>query len=286
MRKEILKIYKMADKEGFAIGAFNFSTSEILKGLWKAAIKMKSPIITSNSEGEREFFGMEESVALYKAMIKKHPDTILHADHTKSFDEIKRLVDAGYPSVHFDGSELDYETNLRETKKAADYAHKHNVFIEGELGGIKGGSTTHTDQSLKDVVKEEFLTHPDQAVEFVNKTGVDSLAISVGNAHGLWKDYKQLDFDRISEIKKKTGKFLVLHGGSGISPADFQKAISLGINKININTELRVAYKQALSQGLTAAKDDVPYHYLANVSDAISAVVEDKMRTFKSENKS
>lgn len=285
MRKEIIKLYKKADEAGFAIGAFNFSTNEILKGILGAAMKMNAPVIISNSEGERSFFGCEESVAVYQAIRKKYPHVILHADHTKSFDELKRIIDAGYPSVHFDGSELSYDDNLRETKRAADYAHKKNVFIEGELGGIKGGSTTHKDQSLKDVIKEEMLTNPEQAKEFVEKTGVDSLAISIGNAHGLWKEQKQLDFDRLSEIKKKTGKFLVLHGGSGISTEDFRKAISLGINKININTETRVAFVNALAKGLKERKDDVPYHYFNDVSNAVAAVIEGKIIVFKSENK-
>jgi len=285
MRDFILKAYSKADKEGYALGAFNYSTNEILKGIWAAAVRMKAPIIISNSEGERTFFGLEACVGMYQQMKKDYPYIILHADHTKTFEEIKKVVDAGYPSVHFDGSELDYQTNLRETKKAVEYAHKHNVFIEGELGGIRGGSTTHTDQSLKDVVKEEFLTHPDQAVEFVKLTGVDSLAISVGNAHGLWKDYKKLDFDRIKEVKKKTGKFLVLHGGSGINAADFRKAIACGINKININTELRVAYVNALIKGLHDRKDDVPYHYLDKVSEAVGKVVEEKIIVFKAEDK-
>jgi len=285
MRHKIIRLYKKADKEKFAIGAFNFSTNEILKGIFDAAVKLRTPVIIALSEGERKFFGCEESVAIYKALLKKYPHIILHADHTKSFEEIKKVVDAGYPSVHFDGSELDYATNLKATKKAVDYAHKHGVFIEGELGGIKGISTTHNDQSLKDVVKEEMLTNPEQAKEFVKKTGVDSLAISVGNAHGLWKDYKALDFERIKAVKEKTGKFLVLHGGSGITPEDFRKAISLGINKININTENRVAFVNALAKGLQERKDDIPYHYLKDVSAAVSAVVEDKIRTFMADGK-
>jgi fructose-bisphosphate aldolase class II len=285
MRNFIIKLYSKAEKEGYAIGAFNYSTGEILKGIWTAAKKMNSPAIIENSEGERGFFGMEECVATYHAIKKRYPYIILHADHTKTFEEIKKVIDAGYPSVHFDGSELDFEDNVRETKKAVDYAHKHNVFIEAELGGIKGGSTTHKETSLKEVLKEEYLTKPDKAEEFIKRTGVDSLAISVGNAHGLWKDQKKLDFERIKEIKKRTGVFLVLHGGSGISSSDFRKAIECGINKININTELRMAYENALIKGLRERTDDVPYHYLEKVSDEVGKVVEEKIITFKSENK-
>jgi ketose-bisphosphate aldolase len=286
MRREIISMYRKADLNGYAIGAFNFSTNEILKGIWQAALKMKSPVIISNSEGERSFFGCEECVAAYHTIKKRHPQVILHADHTKTFKEIKKVIDAGFPSVHFDGSELDYQTNLRETKRAADYAHKHDVFIEGELGGIRGGSTMHKNESLRDVAKEEFFTNPAQAEEFVKMTGIDSLAISVGNAHGIWKEQKKLDFSRIINIKSRTHKFLVLHGGSGIPAKDFRKAIALGINKININTELRLAYEEALIQGLHERKDDVPYHYLGKVSEGVSKVVEEKIITFMSERKS
>ncbi|MFH0870112.1 MAG: class II fructose-bisphosphate aldolase [archaeon] len=286
MRKEIIGLYKKADINGYAIGAFNFSTNEILKGIWQAALKMKSPIIISNSEGERSFFGCEECVAAYNVIRKRHSQVILHADHTKTFKEIKRVIDAGFPSVHFDGSELDYETNLRETKRAADYAHKHDVFIEGELGGIRGGSTRHGNESLRDVAKEEFFTNPKQAEEFVKKTGIDSLAVSVGNAHGIWKEQKKLDFSRIIDIKSRTGKFLVLHGGSGIPARDFRKAIALGVNKININTELRLAYEDSLIHGLHDRTDDVPYHYLGKVSEEVGKVVEEKIIIFGSEKKS
>ncbi|MBN2459298.1 class II fructose-bisphosphate aldolase [Candidatus Woesearchaeota archaeon] len=284
MRRKIIKLYRQADKQGFAIGAFNFSTNEILKGIISGAMSKKAPIIISMSEGERAYFGCEESVAAYKAIFRKYPHVVLHADHTKTFEEIKKVVDAGYPSVHFDGSRLEYDENLKQTKQAARYAHRHGVFIEGELGGITGGSTTHT-ESLKDVIKEDMLTKPEQAKEYVKKTKVDSLAISIGNAHGLWKEQKKLDFDRLKAIKQATGKFLVLHGGSGTLAEDYQKAIELGMNKININTDVRVAFARALLQGVTNRKDDVPYHYLGEVSKTVARVVEDKIIIFKSDNK-
>jgi ketose-bisphosphate aldolase len=284
VRKEIIDLYKKAGSGGYAIGAFNFSTMDILKGIVSSATRLKAPVIISNSEGERAFFGLDENIAIYNLLKKRRGAIVLHADHTKSFAEVKKVVDAGYPSVHFDGSELDFETNLEETKRAADYAHKHDVFIEGELGGIRGGSTKHT-ESLRTVMSESLFTNPGQAELFVKHTGVDSLAISVGNAHGLWAEQKKLDFARIREIKRKTGAFLVLHGGSGISGADFRKAILCGINKININTEIRLAYEHALAKGLAERSDDVPYHYLGKVSEAVSKVVDGKIITFKAEKK-
>jgi len=284
LRHRIIRLYKKADKKGFALGAFNFSTNELLKGIIAAAIKLKAPIIISTSEGERNFFGLEESMAVYNAIKKKYPHIILHADHTKSFKEVKKVIDAGYPSVHFDGSKLSFRHNVRETRRAADYAHANDVFIEGELGGITGSSTTHREK-LKDMFTEELLTNPEQAKEFVELTGIDSLAVSIGNAHGIWKDKPKLDFERLKAIKKATGTFLVLHGGSGISAKDFRKAMSLGINKININTELRVAYAHALLKGLHKREDYTPYHYMRGVSNAVSKVVEEKIIIFKADNK-
>lgn len=284
LRQRIIRLYKEAEKQGFGIGAFNFSTSVILKGIINAGEKLKAPIIISTSEGERDFFGCDESVAIYRAIKKKYQDVILHADHTKSFDEIKKAVDAGYPSVHFDGSHLTFRHNIRETKKVVAYAHVHNVFVEGELGAITGGSTTHKEK-LGDVLTEDMLTDPEQAQEFVKVTGVDSLAISIGNAHGIWKDKPKLDFERLKEIKERTGKFLVLHGGSGITAGDFRKAIKLGINKVNINTEIRVAYAQSLLKGLHHRESYTPYKYLDGVVNAVSKVVENHIIIFKAENK-
>ncbi len=284
MRQDIIKLYKKAQRLGFAIGAFNFSTNEILKGIVNSAMKLKSPVIVSCSEGERHFFGAEESVGITHAINFKFPHVILHADHTKSLKEVKKVVDAGYPSIHFDGSSLAYRDNLRQTKMAVAYAHKHHVFVEGELGGIPGGSNIHN-QSIRSVEKEEYMTNPDQAAEFVKETGVDSLAVNIGNAHGIWKDKPNLDFERLKNIKNKTGSFLVLHGGSGISPNDFRKAIKCGINKININTEIRIAYELSLEEGLRNRNDYTPYHYLGKTSRAISKVVEKNMIIFKSEKK-
>ncbi|MBN2142381.1 class II fructose-bisphosphate aldolase [Candidatus Woesearchaeota archaeon] len=283
-RESIIKLYRKAWLGGYAIGAFNFSTMDLVHGIHETAIAMKAPVIIATSQGERNFFGCEESVAVYNVLKARHPPTILHADHTKTLEELKKVVDAGYPSVHFDGSGLDYLTNLEQTRKAVEYAHAHDVFIEGELGGIPGGSSLHK-ESIKSVAKEEYLTHPEQAKDFVNRTGVDSLAVNVGNAHGIWKDAPKLDFKRIQKIKELTGKFLVLHGGSGIRPIDFRRAIAHGITKININTEMRIAFEKAIEQGLAERTDDTPYKYLGHAHEAVAKVVRDKIVIFKSEKK-
>ncbi|MEK6963656.1 MAG: class II fructose-bisphosphate aldolase [Nanoarchaeota archaeon] len=279
----IHKMFLDAQKRRYAIGAFNFSTSEILKGIFLGAHNMKAPIIVEASEGEQSFLldekvGAEEAVALVNTFKKYHKNKmILHADHHKSFESIKIAIAAGYPSVHIDASEYDYEKNVRLTKQVVNYAHRHDVWVEGELGHVAGTSALHREIRIQDFVKGMAETDPYQAREFVEKTGINALAIMVGNAHGLYKGMKQLDFDRIAAVKKATKAFLVLHGGSGTPDASYQKAIKLGINKINVNTEMRVAFATALHKSLHSMQELTPYKYLANAIEEVRKVVEHKV---------
>ncbi|HLD04882.1 MAG TPA: class II fructose-bisphosphate aldolase [Candidatus Nanoarchaeia archaeon] len=287
----IHKLFSDAQKRRYALGAFNFSNSEILKGIFLGAHHTKSPIIVEASEGEQAFFfdeklGAEEAVAIVNTFKKYHKNKmILHADHHKSFEAIKTAIDAGYPSVHIDASEYDYEKNVRLTKKVVDYAHKKNVWVEGELGHVAGTSTLHKNVDIRDYVKGMAQTDPYQAREFVQRTGVNALAIMVGNAHGLYKGTKQLDFDRIAAIKKTTKAFLVLHGGSGTPDWAYQKAIKLGINKINVNTEMRVAFAKALHQSVHTLQELTPYKYMANAIEEVRKVVEHKLIVYGARNK-
>ncbi len=287
----IHKMFLDAQKRRYAIGAFNFSTSEILKGIFLGAHNVKAPIIVEASEGEQAFFfddriGAEESVAIVNTFKRYHKNKmILHADHHKSFDAIRTAIAAGYPSVHIDASEYDYEKNVRLTKRVADYAHKHDVWVEGELGHVAGTSALHKEINIQDFVKGMAETDPYQAREFVEKTGINALAIMVGNAHGLYKGAKQLDFERIAAVKKATRTFLVLHGGSGTPDASYQKAVKLGINKINVNTEMRVAFATALHKSIHSMQELTPYKYMANAIEEVRKVVEHKLTVYGARNK-
>lgn len=287
----IHRLFSDAQKRKYAIGAFNFSTSEILKGIFLGAQRMKAPVIAETSEGEQAFFlndrvGAEEAVAIVNTFKKYHKNKmILHADHHKSFEAIKTATDAGYPSVHIDASEYDFDKNVRLTKKVVQYAHKHDVWVEGELGHVAGTSALHRNVDIREFVKGMAETDPYQAKEFVAKTGVNALAIMVGNAHGLYKGAKQLDFDRIAAIKKATKAFLVLHGGSGTPDWAYQRAIQLGINKININTEMRVAFATALHKSIHSLQELTPYKYMANAIEEIRKVVEHKLTVYGARNK-
>lgn len=264
--------FKKAEREKWAIGQFNFSTLEILKGIVQAAKEMSVPLILGTSEKESEFLGIKEIVELVKISKKTWPFIFLNFDHGKSLESLKNAIELGYDAVHFDGSELSLKENIKITKKIVNYARKKGVLVEGEVGIIP---------------KEKgkmVLTDPQEAFEFVEKTKVDSLAISIGNLHGLLepKNY-QLDFERLKAIKKKIGKkaFLVLHGGSGIKDSEIKKAIKYGIVKININTILRLTFTNSLKKILFQNKKEiVPYKYLPKVIQKIQKVVQEKILLF------
>lgn len=288
--KEILKNAQLGK---YAVGAFNFSTAEILKAIVSVAKDCSSPVIVSTSEGEAKFIGVREAVALVGAWrIGAKIPIILNLDHGKNFETIKKAVAAGYNAIHFDGSTLGYEENLRQTKKIVDYIRNvektfdRSILIEGELGYLRGSSSLHQ-EALE--VKPEDLTSPEQARDFVERAGIDSLAIAIGNAHGIFiKSEEKLDLERLAKIKKalEDKVFLVLHGGSGISDENIRKAIEAGIVKININTELRVAYKEALSIELKERpQETTPYKILEPSLESVKEIVKKKMELFGSNNR-
>jgi len=283
-----IEIIEKAHIGGYAIGQFNVSTDEQITAIVEAAKELNAPVIIGTSEGEREFIGVEQVVALIKTWREETSlPIILNADHCKSFNSVKEVIDAGYDSVHFDGSELPFKENIEITKRVVEYAKSVNpdIIVEGELGYLPGGSDIHGEIKIN----LSDLTEPEEAKEFVKKTGVDALAIAIGNIHGMKEggDDPHLHMDRLEEIRKAVPHvFLVLHGGSGTPRADMEKAIKLGIVKININTEIRVAYRNALKQFLEDNLNEVkPYKILSPAMEAVKLVVEDKIKLFGSQNK-
>lgn len=195
---------------------------------------------------------------------------------------IKKAVDYGYSAVHFDGSTLSLKKNIEYTKKIVEYAHKKGVLVEGELGYLRGESRVYKERAR---IKKEDLTSPLEVKRFVEETKIDSLAVVIGNIHGIYKGALELDFERLKEISKKTNVFLVLHGGSGIPKEEIKKAIKLGIVKINVNTELRLVWKKSL-ESVLKTQEIKPYKILPRVQKAVQKKVEEKIKLFKSENKS
>ena len=277
--KSLKYFFGRAKKEKWAIGQFNFSTLEQLKAIVSAAKKLKSPVILGTSQGEANFFGLEEATLLRDLYRKKFPYIYLNLDHGKDVNLIKKAINLGYDCVHFDGSGLDFQENLKITKKIVKYAHKKGCLVEGEIKSIQGSSEIH-----KELPKEVLLEDIEKAKEFVKKTGIDSLAVNIGNLHGVYTKSIRLKIDHLQKIKKAIPVFLVLHGGSGTSKKDIKEAIKNGVVKINVNTELRIAWKKSLFESLKK-KDIKPYKILPPVIEAISDLVQEKIEFFRSINK-
>jgi fructose-bisphosphate aldolase, class II len=278
-------LYKKARRGGYAIGAFNTSNFEISRAIIAAAEKLKSPVIVETSEGEMDHVGADIVAAEVAALAKKASVPVaLHLDHGKGFESIRDAIRAGYTSVHIDGSSLSIEDNTNLTKAVVELAHNNKVAVEGEMGHIAGTSSHHKDKKLK--ISDKDLTDPLAAAEFAKKTKIDILAVAIGNIHGIYSTLPQLDFERLEEISKLVKKPFSLHGGSGIPKSQIKKAIALGIAKVNVNTELRMAFKEGMLNEFDLRPDEVvPYKYLPAGAEAVSKVVESKIKLFGSEGK-
>lgn len=283
--KKLIEIIKEAEAKKNAIGHFNVSDLAGLKAIFEVARLMKVPVIIGVSEGERDFLGVRQAAALVRSLREEFNYPIfLNADHTHSLEKVKEAVEAGFSAIMFDVSQLPLEENIKKTKEAVDYIKNVNpeILVEAELGYIKGSSTILSTSDVL-IIKEEDLTKPEEAGQFVKETGIDLLAPAVGNIHGILKDAPQpdLNIERIRQIKSVVGIPLVLHGGSGISDEDFLAAIDAGISIIHINTELRLAWRKGIEMALKAKPDEiVPYKLLPQVIEEIKKVVEYKLKLF------
>ncbi len=280
----LLEYFKKAQKQGWAMGQFNFATDEQLKGIVAAAKKLNSPIIIGTSQGESEFLGLKKVAALVKVFKEEERIPVfLNLDHGTNLDYIKKAIEAGYDCVHFDGSNLSLEENIELTKKVVGMASKKGVLVEGEVGVIGGSSEVH---SQKAVTEKKWLSSVSDVKKFVKETGVNGVAVSIGNIHGVYKKMPELDIERLKEIREITKAILVLHGGSGLKEKQIQQAIKSGISKININTELRAVWKKELEAVLKKEKQEIkPYKILLPISNKIQKVTEDKIKLFGSKNK-
>ena len=283
--KTLREHIKEAEEKRVAIGHFNISNLEGLHAIYNAAKKLNVPVIIGLSEGEENFVGLEEAVALVRAIRERDDYPIfLNADHHHSFKSVKDCIDAGFDSVIFDGAKLSFEENVKITKECVEYARSvtrdtgRDVLVEAELGYIGEGS------NIKDTIPEGagILTKPDEAKKFVELTGIDMFAPSVGSIHGVIRTGNpHIDANLVTEIKKATGVPLVLHGGSGLRDVDFTDAISAGINIVHISTEIRVAYVEGLKESILKNKDEVvPYKVLEGAEEDMGKVVEERLKLF------
>ena len=277
-----------ATKEGWSTGHFNASELDQMKAITEACKEVGAPCIIGTSEGERKHMGLIEVMAVRDALRRDYSIPIfLNADHCKSVDSAKEAVEAGYDSVHIDLSAMPFGDNISGTKIIVEYARAKNseVSVEGELGYLKGESKI---QKEKIEVKPEDYTKQEEAEEFAEKTGVDRLAIVVGNIHGISIDEPKLDIGRILEIRQVLSRevALVLHAGSSISDDQITAAIGVGIANIHINTDTRVAFAKALRKSLEEDLDEVAMYKLdQSAMVAMKEVVKEKLRLFGSVNR-
>ncbi|WP_026486859.1 class II fructose-1,6-bisphosphate aldolase [Caldanaerobius polysaccharolyticus] len=277
--KEILQ---KANEGGYAVGAFNTSNLEITQAIIQAAEEEKAPVIIQVSMSAIKYAGIENIAAIVTTAAKNaRVPVALHLDHGTDFDVVMQCLRHGWTSVMFDGSKYPFEENVAITRNIVNIAHPMGVSVEAELGKIGG-----TEDHITVDEREATMTDPDEAVRFVEQTGVDYLAIAIGTAHGVYKGEPKLDFDRLKKIKSLLNMPIVLHGASGVPEESIVKAVELGVNKINIDTDLRQAFNSSLRRYLNENPDQYdPRKILAVPREAMKNVVAQKIRMFGSAGK-
>ena len=273
------ELFQAAKKGGYAVGAFNLNNMEILQAIIEAAEEENSPVFIQASQGGIKYAGIEYIAGMARVAAEKARIPIaLNLDHGTSFAQVVQCVRHGFSAVMIDGSKHSFEDNIALTQKVVEVAHPNNVSVEAELGKIGGVE----DDIVVDAADASF-TDPKEAAEFVERTKVDALAIAIGTAHGVYKGEPKLDFKRLEEIAAITDVPLVLHGASGISDEQIRKAVPHGITKINIDTDLRVAFSQAIKDLLAKKPGEIdPRKILGPARDAMKEVARTKMRLFGS----
>jgi fructose-bisphosphate aldolase class II len=294
--KELLLAARLG---GYAVGAFNIQNLESLLAVVEAAVEERSPVIVAVTPGAIKYAGLNHLAGLAKAAAKSAPVPMaLHLDHGEDIETVRKCLEAGFTSVMIDGSHLPFEENVALTRKVVELAHLRGVSVEGELGKLAGVEE-----------REAVLTDPDEAKEFVERTGVDALAVSIGTSHGAYKfkGEPRLDFERLRVIREKVDVPLVLHGASsvpqwiiekatkygaeltgakGIPEDHIKRAIELGITKINIDTDMRLAFTATVREVLAnQPKEFDPRKILGPAKEAMKEVVKAKMRLFGSSGK-
>lgn len=268
-----------AQKNNYAVGAFNVNNMEIIQAIIEAAEETQSPVILQASQGGIGYAGIEYIAGLAKVAAEKASVPVaIHLDHGTDFKQIIGCIRHGFSSVMIDGSKYPFEENIAKTKEVVEIAHAVGVSVEAELGKIGG-----TEDDITVHEKDATFTDPAEASEFVEKTGVDSLAIAVGTAHGVYQGEPDIDFDRIKEIRSVVDVPLVLHGSSGVAYKDLEKAISLGICKVNIDTDLRAAFTRAIHEYVAENPEVIdPRKILGPAKDAMRETIKEKMEVFGS----
>lgn len=277
-------------KDHFAVGAFNVDNQETLLAICKAANKLKAPVLVEVSQGEVDAIGLANMRSLVNNYKEEfNLEIFINLDHSPSVEAAKKGIDAGFEFIHIDVSQANHDATddeiIAATREVVEYAKKTGALVESEPHYFGGSSNLHTEDINYDEIKKTFST-PEGAKHFVEATGIDTFAAAIGNLHGKYPVPKQLDLELLKQIRDAISCNISLHGGSGTPAHYFEEAAKIGVSKININSDMRYAYRTTLEKALV----DNPKEYavpklLGPVIDAVSAVVEEKIHAFGSEGK-
>lgn len=279
----LASILSSTRKQSYAVGAFNFNGIEDSRGILDAAIQKKSPVILMASVSAVAYFGGPEAIAGFVQGITRSLEipVALHLDHAEELDLIFSCVDAGFTSVMIDASKKSYEENIAITREVVQYAHEQSVSVEAELGKIGG-----REENISVSAREASMTDPKAVPEFVSRTGIDALAVAIGTAHGFYKEDPLLDFERLEKIRSLTDTPLVLHGGTGLTEADFIHCVKSGISKINVGTELKYCCSQTVRKSVETQPDQIDIRKLVGPARKnCEEIVLKKIELFGSANK-
>jgi len=272
-----------AQQNKYAVGAFNITNLDFINHILDAAVESNSPVILQLAEVHFKYLNLEDIAPILIGAAKKVDIPVcIHLDHGESLKTMIRAIRAGFTSIMFDGSKYPLKENMEMTKEVVKIAKSVDVSVEGELGNV-GGEVVGVEAAIPHTSSKELFTKVEDAVYFARESGLDALAISIGNIHGLYKGDPELDFDRLEAIRDAVGIPLVLHGGSGISDDDFRKAVGLGICKINFYTGISQAAVARVHKFVEEHPGSISYPDLARLAmDEIKNVVKDRMEVFGS----
>ncbi len=278
------EVFKNAIKEDYAIGAFNVHNLEFVAGVMRAAEEMSSPVIIGIATISIDYAGLEPLAAITRDFAERsHIPTVIHLDHGDDIELVRRSIKSGFSSVMYDGSKYPIDENIKRTREVVKIAHAEDISVEGEIGvvggfeGLDRGDVSH--EQL-----QALYTRPEEARRFVEETGVDALAVSVGTVHGMPIQNADIDFQRLKEIHEAVDVPLVFHGCTGLKNEDYHKAIALGVKKFNVGTRLMIEFQKALKRTI-GQQENTLFYCLGEGTEAVTAAVKDRIKILKSVDK-
>lgn len=278
MKKHVREVMQGMRTAKKALAAFTVQNAEMMKTVLNVSKEQSVPVLLMLGQKPLQHLDMKVMVSMARAFEELYAIPVyLHLDHSRNLDQIQRAVDLGFDSVMYDGSALPWQENIKMTQRVVEMARVKNVAVEGEIGKIAG-----VEDDIHVRASDAYITTVDEAVDFVNQTNVDWLAVSIGTAHGWYKQAPQLDYPRIREIRAAVEVPLVMHGGSGLTDEAFRQAIESGMTKINVDTELRRAFMSGLKDALTSdhAVEDLIY-YFNRAEESLASTVRAKLQLFQ-----